>query len=93
MSVFAVELGLGGGLTVFTQEFESRGQAPSRVALAPFVALGAGVLWELSWGGLYVSFDLAAETHLMRLRRDAISASEQTAQFALRASLGVGRHF
>jgi hypothetical protein len=37
--------------------------------------------------------DIAAETHLLHMQRETVSASEQTAQFALRASLGVGRHF
>jgi hypothetical protein len=60
--------------------------------MVPFVALGTGALVDL-WQGFYLGLDLAAETHFMRLRRDAASPIEQTAQFALRGSLSAGRHF
>lgn len=93
LSLLTLELGLGGGLTLFTQDFDSRGLAPSRQTLTPFVALGGGALWDLSWQGMYTGLDLSAETHFMRLRQDALSPTKHTAQFALRGSWSVGRHF
>jgi hypothetical protein len=92
LSVFALELGLGGGASVFTQDFESQGRAEDRATIVPFVALGTGAIVDL-WQGFYLGLDLAAETHFMRLRRDAANPIEQSAQFALRGSLSAGRHF
>jgi hypothetical protein len=93
VSAFTFEVGLGGGLTLLTQDFEARGRAPGRRTLAPFLALGASVLWELGWEALYLSGDLSAETHFIRWQRDALSPVDWTAQLALRAALGLGRHF
>ena len=58
----------------------------------PFVALGAGAILDLEHG-LFVSLDAAGETHFMPLRRDAVSSEEHTVSFAVRSSLGLGKHF
>jgi hypothetical protein len=92
VSIVALELGLGGGLALFTQDLESRGETPNRKTLVPFVVLGAGAVLDI-WRGFYLSLDVAAETHFMRLREDAQSPAKQTAQFALRGSVGIGQHF
>jgi hypothetical protein len=93
LAMFSLEVGLGGGVGIFTQEFQSRGRAPSRVSTTPFVAVAAALAWELGWQGLYASLDVAAETHFMPLQTDAVSQAHNTAQPALRGSLGLGQHF
>ncbi|HET8935569.1 MAG TPA: caspase family protein [Polyangiales bacterium] len=92
VSKLTLEVGLGGGLSLFTQGFESRGQASNRKALAPFVALGAGAVLDM-WSATYLTLDAAAETHFMRLRTDSFNPAKVTAQFGLRVSLGAGYHF
>jgi hypothetical protein len=92
LSALSVELGLGGGLSLFTQDFEPRGRTPDRRSLIPFVVLGAGALLDV-WSAAYLVLDAAAETHFMRLRPDSFSPAKLPAQFALRISLGAGYHF
>jgi hypothetical protein len=92
LSFLTFELGLGGGLSLFTQDFETRGVAPNRRTLIPFVALGGGALFDI-WNATYLTLDAAAETHFMRLRPDSASPAKLSPQFALRISLGAGYHF
>jgi hypothetical protein len=92
LSLLTFELGLGGGLSLFTQDFETRGVAPNRKTLIPFVALGGGALFDI-WNATYLTLDAAAETHFMRLRPDSASPAKLSPQFALRISLGAGYHF
>jgi hypothetical protein len=89
----ALELGLGGGLSLFTQSFRTLGRAPHRQTLAPFLAIGAGALFDLAWHGVYLRVDLAVETHFISLRTDALSVPERTGHFALRSALGFGTHY
>lgn len=88
----AVELGLGGGATLFRQYFESLGDAPLRNTLVPFVAIGAGATFALTYG-LYLSLDAAGETHFLPIEREPGVPIDHTVSFALRTSLGVGKHF
>jgi hypothetical protein len=92
-AALALELGVGGGLSLFTQAFETRGKAPSLRTLAPFIAIGASALLDLGWRGTYLRLDLAAETHFISLREDASSAASQRVHFAVRPGLGLGKHF
>lgn len=92
-SFVAFELGVGAGLSVFTQTFDTTGDAPNRQTLAPFIALGVAALFDLGWHGMYVRVDVAAETHFLRMQQDALSEVELAARFAVRPALGIGRHF
>jgi hypothetical protein len=92
LSLLTFELGLGGGLSLFTQDFETRGLAPNRRTLIPFVALGGSALVDI-WNATYLTLDAAAETHFMRLRPDSQSVGKLSPQFAVRISLGAGYHF
>jgi Caspase domain len=93
LSLVALEVGLGGGVSLFTGEYETRGVAPSSRSLAPFLAVGGGAMVDLGWRGVYLHLDVAAETHFMRLRNDAFSEAEWTAQLAVRGGLSLGKHF
>jgi hypothetical protein len=92
LSALFVELGLGAGLSLFTQRFSGVAEAPPRNSLAPFLVLGASTGIDLPHG-LYTSVDLSGETHFLRLRRTDISNAETVVSFALRTSLAVGKHF
>jgi hypothetical protein len=48
---------------------------------------------DLGWRGMYLRLDLAAETHFIRLREDALHAASQRVHFAVRPALGLGKHF
>jgi hypothetical protein len=89
LDLLSIELGLGGGASLFTQRFELRGQAPTRYSLVPFLLLGATASIDLRHG-VYASADLSAETHFMPLLRDSF---ERSVSFAVRASLGLGKRF
>jgi hypothetical protein len=92
LSAVALEVGLGGGATLMTQHFTADGIAPTQTSLVPFVALGVGGTVDLGLGWFAI-LDLAGETHFMRLRKDDRSPEQQDVGFALRASLGAGKHF
>ncbi|HTU57394.1 MAG TPA: caspase family protein, partial [Polyangiales bacterium] len=92
-SALALEVGLGGGLSLFTQAFETRGRAPGLHTLAPFLALAASAVLDTGWSGAYLRVDLAAETHFIYLRDDALHPASYGAYFALRPTLGIGKHF
>jgi len=94
LPAFSLELGLGGGATLFTQHFEARGEAPDRRTLAPFLEVGAAFGLDLA-RSLYTSLDVAAETHFVSIESDgAAGARAHTAvAFALRSSLAVGKRF
>ncbi|HKP58329.1 MAG TPA: caspase family protein [Polyangiales bacterium] len=89
LDLVSIELGLGGGASLFTQQFDLRGDAPQRYSLVPFLLLGATASIDIH-RGLYASLDLSAETHFLPLLRDTV---ERSVSFALRMSLGVGQRF
>ncbi|MET0390766.1 MAG: hypothetical protein ABW321_32635 [Polyangiales bacterium] len=92
LGIVTLEVGLGGGAVWFNQEFTGAFSAPSRNTLAPFTALGTRVVLAMM-RGFYAGADLAGETHFIRMQKDAASPMEQTASFALRASLALGKQF
>ena len=85
--------GLGGGVSLFRQSFESRGVAPDRQSAIPFVALSAGASVELGLGGLYAQLDCAGETHFLRLRDRPREVQRTAVTFAVRGSLALGKRF
>jgi hypothetical protein len=89
---FALDAAIGSGLSLFDQSFETRGSAPRRTAVAPFVALGLGAQLDLSHG-FYSSLGLAGETHFLRITQREEPDGALTVGFALRATLAAGKHF
>jgi len=92
LSKFFVEIGLGGGASLWTQRFDTSNVAPSRSSLAPYVSLGAAVGMDFS-EGYYASLDIAGETHFLRLRASETDPTELRVGFAARGALLVGRRF
>lgn len=84
--------GLGGGLSLFTQSFETRGEAPSRQSAAPFILVAAHLGYALGEGyGLLL--EVAGETHFMRYQASALDAEQTEVGFAVRPRLGLTKRF
>ena len=92
LSKFFVEIGLGGGASLWTQRFETTNVAPPRSSLAPYVSLGAAVGMDFS-DGYYLSLDIAGETHFIRVRELESAPTELQVGFAARGALLIGRRF
>jgi hypothetical protein len=92
-ALVTLELGVTGGLSLFTQEFVARSYAPSRRTLAPFAALGGSLQFDLGSAGIYMNIDTALEAHVLRQREDAFSEPHRVVGVALRSSLSLGKHF
>lgn len=90
VSIISFDLGLGGGVALFSQRFRTPGRAPARDTAAPFVALGGGVTLDLS-AGYYVRLELAAETYFLRVQDTALDEASVRGSFALRPALGVSK--
>lgn len=87
----SLALGLDVGASVFTQQFDTRGDADDRVSLLPFLAVSAATLLDVS-AAYYLVLDVNAETHWMPLDdHDGNPTTE--AAFAVRTTLGLGRRF
>ena len=93
VSALALEVGLGGGLSLFTQAFDARGRAPDLHTLAPFLAIATSAVVDTGWSGTYLRLDLAAETLFILLRDDARDPGSRRVHFAVRPALGIGKHF
>ena len=92
VSLFTFEAAIGSGLSLFEQHFETRGIAPARLSLAPFV--GIGVAAQLNFPhGLYTGLSLDGQTHFLRLIDPNTDYGRLTVGFALRSSLAFGKHF
>lgn len=86
------ELGIGSGISLFSQRFETRGVAPARDSIVPFVSFGGSVEANLP-EGFYAGVGLAAETHFMRVEGGLEDPMPLTAAFAVRTSLAAGKRF
>jgi hypothetical protein len=86
------ELGIGSGLSLFSQRFETRGVAPARNSLVPFVSFGGSVEANLA-EGFYAGVGIAAETHFMRVEGEIDDPTPLMAAFAVRTSLAAGKRF
>jgi hypothetical protein len=83
---------IGSGLSAFDQRFDTRGFAPARLSLAPFVELGASA--QLSWPhGLYTGLNVDGQTHFLHVIDPNTRRAPLRVGFALRTSLMFGKHF
>jgi len=89
MPVLSVSLGLGAGLSLFRQQFETRGRAPDRSAVFPFIMLAAAVERDLT-SSTFLRLELVGETHFLRLRGDASAPVDAATNFAASATLAFG---
>lgn len=85
------QVSVGGGVSLFDQRFETRGAAPARLSAAPFVSVGLGGELHLPYG-MYSSLNFSGETHFLHIAQDA-RQSQLSIGFAVRATLGFGKHF
>lgn len=91
LSIVNLELALGGGISLFDQQFETRGRAPTRVSCVPYIAPGLAAQIDMSHG-FYFDLRMDAETHFVRLA-DREQKRPLGVAFAVRSSLAVGKYF
>lgn len=87
-----LQTGIGLGLSVFDQRFETSGTAHDQLALAPFVAIGLGATWNFA-GGFHGRLSADGQTHFLRLIEAGRANPTWQAAFAVRAGLAFGKHF
>lgn len=92
LSRISFGLGLGGGVSLWNQHFATDGRAPSRQSAAPFLGLHTSAGCDLG-AGFQLALDVAAETHFLRLQKQAWQEPETTIGFALRPALRFGKYF
>ena len=91
-SIFSAGVGLGGGAALHAQSFESRGDAPDRSAVVPFVLVVASFTADV-YDRIYAGVDVRAETHFMNVQETSVSSIEASPAFAVRGTLMSGLHF
>lgn len=89
LPMFSLSLGLGAGLSLFRQQFETRGRAPDRSSVFPFIVLAAAMERDLT-SSMFMRLELAGETHFLRLRGDASAPVDTVTNFAASATLALG---
>jgi hypothetical protein len=91
--VVTLSVGVGGGLSVLRQTFETRGVAPTRNTLAGEIVASLGLSVDVGWG-LSLLADVEAQTYLFEQQSpDDRSQTSTDAFFALRPSFGVGKRW
>jgi hypothetical protein len=85
ISPLAIDLGLGGGGALFTQRFETAGNAPPRDSLGPYLMIETGAAVELG-GGFALGAGVAGETHFLRIDSRSSSSDRPIGEFAARFS-------
>jgi hypothetical protein len=50
VAFLSLDVGLGAGAALFTQRFQTRGTAPNRDSLSPYLLLGGGASFDLGAG-------------------------------------------
>jgi hypothetical protein len=91
VSIFSFDVGLGAGAALFMQRFETRGLAPGRDSVSPYLLLDAGAGVELGEG--YVAgVGAAGETHFLRFESES-EAARPMGEFAARVNGFVRKWF
>jgi hypothetical protein len=85
----SVALGVGAGVSVIHQRFETERNAPPRTAAVPFLTIVGRVEWDLS-GRWFTALELAAETHFLSLRGERVDPTQRDVNFAFTPALGLG---
>lgn len=88
----SVELGLALGASLWSQHFDSSGDAPSRQSVSPFSAIVVGAGFDLG-AGVQLGAQVAAETHFLRIQTKEWLEPSSRVGFAVRSTLQVAKHF
>lgn len=91
-SILSFELGLGGGGALWSQSFDTSGEAPSKHSLVPFLAVTAAAGFDLG-AGFQLALHAAAETHFIPLQSTAWEGTSTEVGFALRTTLQLAKYF
>lgn len=84
--------GVGIGVTLTHQHFETLAVAPDRLSTAPMGFLSAAVIRSIS-RRFYVGLDVRGEGHLLQLQQSAADRPQLRAAFAWRISPALGLEF
>jgi hypothetical protein len=85
-------LGLHAGVSLYTQDFDTRGRAPARTTASPYFAAGLSSQLDIA-DGYYAALQGSAETHFLPLIESREAGGALAASFAVRAGLSVGKYF
>jgi hypothetical protein len=85
----SIALGVGGGVSVYDQRFETGRRALPRTAALPFLAISARVECDLS-AGWFAGLEVGAETHFLRLRRERLEDARRAVNFVWTPALSLG---
>jgi hypothetical protein len=88
-SLFSFSLGVGAGVSLFRQSFTTRGEAPDRSALAPFIAVAAALERDIT-SNTFARLEVAGETHFLRLRGEQRAPASTATNFAAAVTLALG---
>ncbi|HTV23202.1 MAG TPA: caspase family protein [Polyangiaceae bacterium] len=88
----SLSVGVSAGASWLRQSFDTAGRAPARNSLAGSVALLLGAAHDLSHG-YYLLAELAGQLYVFERQPLGEAGSELGATFALRPTLGAGKHF
>ncbi|MCB9754906.1 MAG: caspase family protein [Myxococcales bacterium] len=92
LPIVSLALGLGGGVNLLRQSFETAGFAPPRTTVAGHVS----ALLALQWGlprGFYLITSVAAQVTFFPLQRGNDERASVTAALGVRPLFGVGKWF
>jgi hypothetical protein len=93
LPVVTLGVGVGGGVSLLRQTFETRGAAPSRTTLAGEIVASVGLSVDLVWG-VSAFADVEAQTYLFEQQSPEDRGQTSTdAFFALRPAFGVGKRW
>lgn len=84
-----LSLGVGAGLDVLHQSFDSPGRAPDRTALAPLVGIAAGATLPLG-GGWLAELDVWGETYFLSVQDADAAEASRRAVWSARSALLFG---
>ena len=91
-SIFSAGVGLGAGVAMHSQSFETRGNAPDRQAVSPSVLVIVSLTADL-YERLYLGLDARGETHFMKVQERSGAEAGVEPAFAVRGTLMGGAHF
>jgi hypothetical protein len=88
----ALLTGLGLGLSIFEQRFNTIENAPDRLSMTPFVSLNLAARVSIAHGW-YAGLEAEGQTHFLRIIEPAELSDSLVVGFAVRTSMAVGKHF
>lgn len=87
---FTFEVGVAGGLALFTQEFATVNEASSRQTLTPFFGIDVTPSYDV-WHGIHAGVTAGVATYLLSLQESEDGAADLNPAVAARLLLAIGK--